>query len=77
MDQYRVNMALRRTFNLGTERLKFTLGIDGSNLTNHTTFGNNSGNNQINVNVNSAQFGTLNFASGDPRDFQFSGRLSF
>ena len=63
---------------IGTERLKFTLGIDGSNLTNHTTFGNNAGNNQINVNVNSnTTFGTLNFASADPRDFQFSGRISF
>ncbi len=77
-DVYRLNMALRRTFNLGTERLKFTLGIDGSNLTNHTTFGNNAGNNQINVNPNSgASFGTLVGASADPRDFQFSGRFQF
>ncbi len=60
------------------ERVQFIFGIDGSNLTNHTTFGNNAGNNQINVNVNSgANFGTLNFASADPRDFQFSGRFQF
>lgn len=75
-DLYRLSMALRRTFDL-TERLKFVFGVDGANLTNHTTFGNNAGNNQINVNVNSASFGTLNFASGDPRDFQFSGRIQF
>jgi hypothetical protein len=76
MDIYRLSMALRRTFDL-TERLKFVFGVDGANLTNHTTFGNNVGNNQINVNVNSASFGTLNFASADPRDFQFSGRIQF
>jgi len=75
-DNYRLNMALRRTFPIN-ERLNFVFGVDGSNLTNHTTFGNNVGNNQINVNVNSANFGTLNFASGDPRDFQFSGRFNF
>ncbi len=52
-DNYRLNMALRRTFPI-SERFKFIFGVDGSNLTNHTTFGNNAGNNQINVNVNSA-----------------------
>ena len=76
MDNYRLNMALRRTFQI-RERLAFTLGVDGSNLTNHTTFGNNAGNNQVQVNVNSATFGTLNFASADPRNFQLSGRISF
>ena len=77
-DVYRLNMALRRQFNLGSDRLKFILGIDGSNLTNHTTFGSNAGNNQINVNPTSgANFGTLGFASADPRDFQFSGRFQF
>ena len=75
-DNYRLQMALRRTFAI-TERLNFVFGIDGANLTNHTTFGNNAGNNQINVNINSANFGTLNFASGDPRSFQLSGRINF
>ncbi|HEY4358592.1 MAG TPA: TonB-dependent receptor [Acidobacteriaceae bacterium] len=75
-DNYRLNMALRRTFPI-TERMQFIFGVDGSNLTNHTTFGNNVGNNQIGVNVNALSFGTLNFASGDPRDFQFSGRIQF
>ena len=75
-DNYRLNMALRRTFPIN-ERVNFVFGVDGSNLTNHTTFGNNAGNNQIQVNVNNANFGTLNFASGDPRDFQFSGRFNF
>ena len=76
MDNYRLNMALRRTFPI-RERLQFIFGVDGSNLTNHTTFGNNAGNNQINVNVNSSgSFGTLNFATADPRDFQTVGTSS-
>ena len=75
-DIYRLSMGLRRTFPIN-ERVNFVFGVDGSNLTNHTTFGNNAGNNQINVNVNSSSFGTLNFASADPRDFQFSGRFNF
>lgn len=70
-------MALRRTFPI-RDNVQFIFGIDGSNITNHTTFGNNAGNNQIGVNPNNAAtFGTLNFASADPRDFQFSGRIQF
>ncbi|WP_083350598.1 TonB-dependent receptor [Terriglobus roseus] len=77
MDNYRLNMALRRTFPI-RDNVQFIFGIDGSNITNHTTFGNNAGNNQIGVNPNNAAtFGTLNFASADPRDFQFSGRIQF
>ena len=75
-DIYRLSAGLRRSFPFN-ERTKFVFGVDGANLTNHTTFGNNVGNNQINVNVNSASFGTLNFASADPRSFQFSGRIQF
>ncbi len=75
-DNYRLAMGLRRTFPIH-DRLNFVFGVDGANLTNHTTFGNNVGNNQIQVNVNNAAFGTLNFASGDPRSFQFSGRINF
>jgi hypothetical protein len=73
---YRLSGALRRTFDL-TDRVKFVFGIDGQNLTNSVTFGNNSANGQIGVNVNSSTFGTLNFASADPRDFQLSGRIVF
>jgi hypothetical protein len=74
--QYRLTSALRRTFDI-TERAKFIFGVDCQNVTNTVTFGNNSANGQIGVNVDSATFGTLNFASGDPRAFQFSGRFTF
>ena len=74
---YRLTSALRRTFDV-YGRTKFVFGVDCQNVTNHVTFGNNSANNQIGVNVDSSTaFGTLNFASGDPRAFQFSGRLVF
>jgi hypothetical protein len=73
---YRLSMALRRNFAM-TERVHFIFGVDGSNLLNSVTFGSNGGNNQIGVNANSANFGTLNFASADSRDFQFSGRIQF
>jgi hypothetical protein len=74
--QYRLTSALRRTFDI-TERAKFIFGVDCQNVTNTVTFGNNSANSQIVTNVDSATFGTLNFASGDPRAFQFSGRFTF
>jgi hypothetical protein len=73
---YRLTSALRRTFDI-TERAKFIFGVDCQNVTNTVTFGNNFSNNTIGVNVNNANFGTLNFASGDPRAFQLSGRVTF
>jgi hypothetical protein len=73
---YRLTSALRRSFDL-TERAKFIFGVDCQNVTNSVTFGNNASNNTIGVNVNSSTFGTLNFASGDPRAFQLSGRFTF
>ncbi len=73
---YRVTMALSRTFDI-TDRYKFIFRVDCQNVTNHTTFGNNAQNNSIGVNINSSAFGTLGFASADPRAFQFSGRINF
>jgi hypothetical protein len=74
---YRLTSALRRTFDI-TERAKFIFGIDCQNVTNTVTFGNNSSNNQIGVNVDTpGTFGTVNFASADARAFQFSGRFTF
>jgi len=73
---YRLAMTVSRTFDI-TDRWKFLFRADCQNVTNHTTFGNNAQNNQIGVNVNSSNFGMLNFASSDSRAFQFSGRISF
>jgi hypothetical protein len=76
MGVYNWTSALRRQFDI-TERMKFIFGVDCQNVTNRVYFGNNSSNNQIGVNVDNSSFGTLNFASGDPRAFQFSGRITF
>jgi hypothetical protein len=73
---YRLTSALRRTVDI-TERAKFIFGVDCQNVTNTVTFGNNAANNQIQTNINSSTFGTLNFASADARAFQFSGRFTF
>ncbi|RXH54806.1 TonB-dependent receptor [Granulicella sibirica] len=73
---YRLAASLSRTFDL-SDRFKFIFRADCQNVTNHTTFGNNAQNQQVGLNVNSSNFGTLNFASTDSRAFQFSGRISF
>jgi hypothetical protein len=73
---FRLTSGIRRNFDI-TERLKFIFAVDCQNVTNTVTFGANVGNLSIPTAVNTANFGTLNFASADSRDFQFSGRLSF
>ena len=73
---FRLTSGLRRTFDI-TERYKFVFGVDCQNVTNAVTFGINAGNVEIPTNVNNSNFGTLNYASSDSRDFQFSGRVNF
>jgi hypothetical protein len=73
---FRLTSGLRRTFDI-REGLKFIFGVDCQNVTNAVTFGINAGNLEIPAGVNTATFGTLNYASSDSRDFQLSGRLSF
>jgi hypothetical protein len=73
---FRLTSGLRRSFDL-TERAKFIFAVDCQNVTNAVTFGMNAGNLQIPTNVSTGTFGTVNNASADSRDFQFSGRLSF
>jgi hypothetical protein len=74
---YRLTSAVRRTFDI-TNRTKFVFGVDCQNVTNHVTFGNNSSNNSIPLNIDTqSTFGSLAFASADSRAFQFSGRLIF
>ncbi len=75
--EFRLNLALRRTFPIKGDRSHFIFGVDCSNVLNSVLFGNDAQNNEINTNVNSSSFGTLGFASADSRAFQFSGRLEF
>lgn len=73
---FRLTSGVRRSFDI-TERAKFIFAVDCQNVTNAVTFGMNSGNLQIPTVVSTATIGTLTYASGDSRDFQFSGRISF
>src|SRR5579871_658869 len=76
MGVYNWTSALRRQFDI-TERAKFIFGVDCQNVTNRVYFGNNASNNTIGVNLDTASFGAVANASGDPRAFQFSGRFTF
>lgn len=73
---FRLTSGLRRTFPIH-ENINFVFGVDIQNVTNSVTFGENVGNVSIPTNINSSNYGTLNFASSDSRDFQFSGRINF
>jgi hypothetical protein len=68
-----LNMGVRRTFPLGTERMNFVFAADCQNVANKVTF---SG---INTALDGTTFGTVGGATGNSgsRDFQFSGRLNF
>ena len=73
---FRLTSGLRRTFPIH-EDVAFVFGVDCQNVTNSVTFGENAGNLSIPTNIDSSNYGTLNFASSDSRDFQFSGRINF
>jgi hypothetical protein len=73
---FRLTSGLRRSFPI-TEKAKFIFAVDCQNVTNAVTFGVNAGNLQIPTAVTSSTFGTPTYASGDSRDFQFSGRITF
>jgi len=75
-DIYRLTGSLNRTFDI-SERVKLVFRVDCNNVTNHVTFGNLVGNQEIVVNPTSATFGTVNQASNDSRAFQFQGRIKF
>jgi hypothetical protein len=75
-NSFRLTSGLRRSFNLA-DKAQFIFAADCQNVTNAVTFGVNAGNLQVGTNVNTASFGTVGYASGDSRDFQFSGRITF
>ena len=75
--EYRLNLALRRSFPIHGDRTHFIFGVDCANVLNSVLFGNNSQNSEIGSSVTSSSFGTLGFASADSRAFEFSGRLEF
>jgi hypothetical protein len=68
-----LNMSVRRTFDIKSDRVKFVFAADCTNIANKVTF---SG---IQTNVDSSNFGQVTSATSNTgsRDFQFSGRLNF
>ena len=68
-----LNMSVRRSFDLKSDRVKFVFAADCTNIANKVTF---SG---IQTNADSANFGQVTSATSNTgsRDFQFSGRLNF
>ena len=73
---FRLTSGLRRVFPIH-DSVNFEVGVDCQNVTNSVTFGENVGNLSVPTGINTSSFGTLNFASSDSRDFQFSGRVNF
>jgi len=68
-----LNMSVRRSFDLKSDRVKFVFAADCTNIANKVTFGG------IQTNVDTANFGQVTSATSNTgsRDFQFSGRLNF
>jgi hypothetical protein len=75
-DIYRLTASINRTFDV-SNRVKLVFRVDCLNVTNHVTFGNLVGNQEIGVNPTSTAFGTVGQASNDSRAFQFQARLKF
>jgi hypothetical protein len=67
------DISLRRSFNLGTERMKFIAEVDCLNVANHATMSNPS----TGWAPGSTSFGVITGARANPRDFQFAGHFNF
>jgi hypothetical protein len=71
------DVSLRRSFNLGTQRLKFIAEVDALNVANHATLSNPTTAWGAPGTTAGNAFGTITGAQGNPRDFQFAGHLNF
>ena len=71
--KYNLNAAVRRSFNITPERVKFIFEAECFDVTNKVTFG---GINTTWSAASTSTFGEVTSVSGN-RDFQFSGRVTF
>jgi hypothetical protein len=71
------DISLRRSFNLGTPRLKFTAEVDCLNVANHATLSNPTATWGTPGSSAGNAFGTITGAQANPRDFQFAGHFTF
>ncbi|ADW68272.1 carboxypeptidase-like regulatory domain-containing protein [Granulicella tundricola] len=71
------DISLRRSFNLGTSRLKFVAEVDALNVANHATLSNPTTTWGAPGTAAGSAFGKITGAQANPRDFQFAGHLNF
>jgi len=67
---FQQNLSLRRQFTIW-ERVKMTIQADSINPFNNVEFGNPA------TSISSSSFGKITSQANNPRDLQFSARLSF
>jgi hypothetical protein len=73
---HNLDMSVRRSFNLSTERVKFEFQADCFNVMNKVTFNFGSSNTQTWSSASNSNFGQLQGYSGNRR-WQFGGRVTF
>jgi hypothetical protein len=71
------DISLRRSFNLGTPRVKFVAEVDCLNVANHATLSNPTAAWGTPTSAAGMAFGTITGAMANPRDFQFAGHINF
>jgi len=71
------DVSLRRSFDLGTPRVKFIAEVDCLNVANHATLSNPSSTWGAPGTSAGSAFGVITGAQANSRDFQFAGHLNF
>ena len=71
------DISLRRSFDLGTPRVKFIAEVDCLNVANHATLSNPTQAWGTPGSATGNAFGTITGAQANPRDFQFAGHINF
>jgi hypothetical protein len=71
------DVSLRRSFDLGTPRIKFIAEVDCLNVANHATLSNPTAAWGTPGSTAGNAFGTITGAQANQRDFQFAGHITF
>jgi hypothetical protein len=71
------DVSVRRSFNLGTPRVKFIAQVDITNIYNHPTLSNPTAAWGVPGSAAGNAFGTITGAQANQRDFQFAGHFNF
>jgi hypothetical protein len=71
------DISLRRSFNLGTPKVKFVAEVDCLNVANHATLSNPTAAWGAPGTTAGSAFGVITGAQANQRDFQFAGHINF